>query len=603
MLFNRLEYIPFQEKSKTQHALLEEANRQASMALLASAKEVTWSKDHLGAIFLTESVTSGFAYWSFESHNAGSKHKVSPSQLDGPTSLAKSMSFAEAVASRAPPKVLPSFQSDTDRVAVEKLHLSGIKHEGIERPPGSVPLWAMGHHPDFEGHDSLLAGTDYQRSQFGYFCRQRRRRVPHLPEIIFKSVNIVTTTNTKRDVVYLMPLPSVGAAKGGSGAEVDAKVGFRIHDQHIEDYIRNKEKAAKVKKSSDAQLIRGRRGNSLFSRFFSSALSSQEEPDVAGPILPPPRSAMFASVQGYYSLMVLSRHARNLLVHTASRLEATKSQRALNSFSLLPDAQRVAFARLQGELANHSTRLHVPSFTLRSLSARTFTDLEYAFQSQVALCRVASNFETLLYTEMIRHDYFLPMVAASQALTRDVGGFDKALLNAQVLIANLRMAEKLKVVRELEEAELKAAAESAASAALAEAVDRKTFGADANDLTMMNQKAAPAHMEEAPRGKQQDSKETDAGLMTFDLSQSIDGCLHGGTPLMLSNYLDPTECLLAWHLPNVAGQGMQLVLVWKEPLIKVEEAASSDFPTQARTRSHRHGVQKGNDKLQQDSRN
>ena len=518
------------------------------------------------------------------------------------------MSFADAVASRAPPKVLPSFQSDTDRVATEKLRLSGIKPGGFERPPGSVPLWAMGHHPDFEGHDGLLAGTDYQRSQFGYFCRQRRKRVPHLPEIIFKSVNIVTTTNTKRDVVYLMPLPSVGAGKGGSGAEVDAKVSFRIHDQHIEDYIRNKEKAAKAKKASDTLHKKGRSGNSLLSRFFSSSytLSSQEElsaPDVAGPILPPPRSAMFASVQGYYSLMVLSRHARNLLVHTASRLEATKSQRALYSLSLLPDTQRVAFARLQGELANLSTRLHEPSFTLRSLSARTFTDLEYAFQSQVALCRVASNFETLLYTEMVRHDYFLPMVSASQALTRDVGGFDKALLNAQVLIANLRMAEKLKVVRELEVAELKAAAESAALAALAEAVDRKTFGADAIDLTKMNQKAALAQTEEVPRGKQ-DNKETDAGFMTFDLSQSMDGSLHGGTPLMLSNYLDPTECLLAWHLPNVAGQGMQLVLVWKEPPIKVEEEASySDFTTQARTHSHRHGVQRGNDKLQQDSQN
>ena len=35
-------------------------------SIIASSKDIKWEKEHLGPLYLTESVTSGYAYWSFE---------------------------------------------------------------------------------------------------------------------------------------------------------------------------------------------------------------------------------------------------------------------------------------------------------------------------------------------------------------------------------------------------------------------------------------------------------------------------------------------------------------------------------------------------------
>ena len=259
-----------------------------------------------------------------------------------------------------------------------------------------------------------------------------------------------------------------------------------------------------------------------------SLVNAEEDDDEIIPHLQAPSAQMYASIQGFYTLMVLSRSSRTQIVHTAGRMQAFRGQRAQDCKRLLPSDVKRRLEDLLDSLHEECSRLLVPGFTLRDLSDRTFDDLKYAFQSQVALCRIASDLEEVLASQVIKYDYFLPTVVAAQALTRDVAGFDKALLNAQQLISNLRSAEALKQDRKRRK-ENKAAM---AAARLAAEVDQKTFGE--TDVVLDA---------EEPSREEVEAEEEDAGLMTFDLSQSLDGALHGGTPLALSDYLDENECL------------------------------------------------------------
>lgn len=567
ILSNRLAFLPVSMRNGTQCAVWEELEGQTTQSLLASSKEIEWTKNHLGAIFLTEAVTSGFAYWSYEAHDGMKVDRPSGGQDSGaPIGV---LTYTEALANRAPPSLLPGHLSDTDRLALEKQRLSGKKTDGFAPPAGSVPLWAMGHHPDFEGQDSVLKSpTTHASKTKGFFLGLRRLRVPHLVEILSKSTNIVTHTDSKRDVVYLMPLPTLSST--AASGDVNAKVSFKIKDQHIEDYMRNKTKAKQREKASK---------KGLFSRWFGRQ-ESEADTGLEGSIgnISTPDCTLYASIQGFYSLMVLSRQGRTILTHTCARLQVGKGQRAAHSYSLLPEYMKSKLETLQQNMKTECASLHIPSFTLRALSERTFDDLTHAFQSQVALCRVASDMEALLVTQISQVDYFLPITLCSQALTRDIGSFDASLLNAKVLISNLRTAEERKLAKAAEAANSAAVAASAAAALIADEIDAKTFGKSIVESSSSEYAASKS----ASRVTDTTGSHIDTGGMTFALSQTLDGASSSGTIHALSSHLDKHEAMLVWHLPALPGVGMQLLLIWKDPK---DEAMA--YPTTKKNKSKR----------------
>ena len=71
---------------------------------MASSRELKWEKEHLGPLYLTESVTSGYAYWNFEEeYNKPPKPPPEPPK--------KALTAAEAMENRRPPEKLQPFMS------------------------------------------------------------------------------------------------------------------------------------------------------------------------------------------------------------------------------------------------------------------------------------------------------------------------------------------------------------------------------------------------------------------------------------------------------------------------------------------------------------
>ena len=63
---NRTQHTPKGIKQVCFHKVETEMQMQVEKSIMASSRELRWEKEHLGALYLTESVTSGYAYWSFE---------------------------------------------------------------------------------------------------------------------------------------------------------------------------------------------------------------------------------------------------------------------------------------------------------------------------------------------------------------------------------------------------------------------------------------------------------------------------------------------------------------------------------------------------------
>ena len=188
-----------------------ETDRQTGNALLEASRDVEWRKQHVGAVLLTESVTSGYAYWSFElhpSHGGLQEHLDAPSPTATPATL--SWSYSESLASRRPPKLAAPLMTADDRkkndivgririnqgrgaaAAAAAVGATTTAKESAVMPPleapsapaGSVPLWAMGHHPGAMGKSVGPFAPGQQKK--GYFGNRRRGRVPHLPHVLGK---------------------------------------------------------------------------------------------------------------------------------------------------------------------------------------------------------------------------------------------------------------------------------------------------------------------------------------------------------------------------------------------------------------------------------
>lgn len=166
---NRVQGSPVDLRQNIQGKFWEESCKQHSNAMLAASRHAKWVKTHLGPILLTESPTSGYAYWSMEMNLDPNEIPIIEEKEVIP------LTYAQIKANRAPPSALQPHLSDREKEQLaEKTMLKGrtyadkmLEDSGVaslttvqnsksepSAPMGAVPLWAMGQHPDFDGHDN-----------------------------------------------------------------------------------------------------------------------------------------------------------------------------------------------------------------------------------------------------------------------------------------------------------------------------------------------------------------------------------------------------------------------------------------------------------------
>ena len=106
---------------------------------------------------------------------------------------------------------------------------------------------------------------------------------------------------------------------------------------------------------------------------------------------------MWASLHCYYTFMMLSRVSRLLFVLKSSKqFMALKGQRALTVFyERLPSETRAHYKSIVKnlkKLCGAESLLVVPSFSLKELSQRPFTDMQTLFRSQTKIYRYEISF-------------------------------------------------------------------------------------------------------------------------------------------------------------------------------------------------------------------
>ena len=216
--------------------MVEELGRQMSSCMVACSKEVVWVKKHMGAVVLTQSVTRGYASWSFEEEAQWDDRATKPSKqtdinkalMDGSAAAVSAKDAAAGTAAgggggggtlalvgttypspttpvppkhpppgKAPsgPRVdtpaagpgsigMPEAKTPGAKKPTVKLDLSSLRQVDpgdesgviVKRPKGPPPLSALGHRPDLLPDGTMAEGGPYQQ--------RRRRRVPYMAEII-----------------------------------------------------------------------------------------------------------------------------------------------------------------------------------------------------------------------------------------------------------------------------------------------------------------------------------------------------------------------------------------------------------------------------------
>ena len=160
-----------------------EMDKQIEKSINSSSRELKWDKSHLGPLYLTEAVVSGYAYWSFEisaeEHQAIQERKEA---LEAAKHIP--LTAAEAKAFRRPPDLLAPHIDKSELENVNRKRLLGAAQGGdkmLQRlgvvqqadavtgpapPAGSVPLWAMNHHPEFGTLDKMVSSNSYGHTHF-----------------------------------------------------------------------------------------------------------------------------------------------------------------------------------------------------------------------------------------------------------------------------------------------------------------------------------------------------------------------------------------------------------------------------------------------------
>ena len=143
--------------------------------------------------------------------------------------------------------------------------------------------------------------------------------------------------------------------------------------------------------------------------------------------------------------------------------------------------------------------LVVPPATLKELSLRSYDDLQKIFKSYPEIHRNLLAFESFLFEKLIHEDYFIPSIHAGSALTTDIEAYNVSLLDSSRLLDGLR--------RELEK-------------------NAKKPAPSTSSPTKLDTNKEPALFTGILR-EEQEEENLRLGRITSELSQNLDGSLHG----------------------------------------------------------------------------
>jgi hypothetical protein len=310
---------------------------------------------------------------------------------------------------------------------------------------------------------------------------------------------------------------------------------------------------------------KGAEKKSLLSRFLSG--SSSKPPPVAKAVVELPKSAVLASDKvgfwaskpAFFIFMVLSRISRMQLSLRSKRLNLFEGERVCAIFYKSAPQYLTTIYQLRAKLLQACSKLITPPGSLKEMAALSSADLQVLFRSHAKIAARLDDLEHFLYFQMSNVDYFLPMIGASPALSRDLHTLDSALLDAEALITNISMEREYAIARENRQRNPSSPS-----------MDRGSAASLGTALQSQARSKASSTMSEQDRKQEaEEREEIYAGKMTYALSQSLDGCgylVNGqqGAKDMLLSSLAMDECMLVWHLPSLASQQLICCLVWRE---------------------------------------
>lgn len=539
---NRTQHTPKGIKQVCFHKVETEMQMQVEKSIMASSRELRWEKEHLGALYLTESVTSGYAYWSFEEeYNKPPKPPPEPPK--------KAPTAAEAMEGRHPPEMLQPYMSDSEREYANRQRLTGdaMRDSDMSTAPiGAVPLWAMHHKPEFEKLDEILKAGKFGHRENNQFSERQRATVPgDINQTLMMHVHIVKSQEHIKKNVSLMPKVAMGRKAKKLQPRVERPQLTKIGE------------TKKVRKPGLYGLLTGEMEEVPADMAPGQHNSNNDEAVAAIP-----KIDLMASRQCFCFFMTLSRLSRSSLILRANSVRFNYGRRARDILSSLQASTGRAYFDINRQLGKASEHLVVPPTSIRELSRRTFEDLKGVFRSNVEICRLLADYEEFLYTKLARFDYHIPMICAMPSLTRDICGSDAMLLNPDVMLDSM-VEEARRQAQEEAEAEMGDGVDAGVYVRDKESPTKDKWRLSSPTKSKKPQLDAGAKARVAAAKKK--AKKDALDHMAYNLFQKLDGSgFLGGSKHMLSEKLNPNEVMLLWHYPSMDDQKVHLIMVWRE---------------------------------------
>ena len=307
----------------------------------------------------------------------------------------------------------------------------------------------------------------------------------------------------------------------------------------------------------------------------------------------------WSSKQAFYSFMVLSRQSRIDLVTKSKRLKVVDGERACAILYKVKPKYLMLFSRARERLFKLCRELMAPVSNLKEMSALSMMELQILFRANTKVLNRLDEFEHMMYFKMSKADYFLPMVSNVPIFMRDVASYDDALLNAEVLMANMTYERALPIMHDHEQTKKQQAIDAAMVAKNLqhdEEIKKRrrmhdSVDSGATSYVSVTSKAVSevevGKTKEELEQEQEEKEEIRAGMMTYALSQELDGSGYywnssQGAKDLFIKYLGVDECMLIWHLPTIPNQNICCVLVWRENSDSLHEHFSSKQAVDAR---------------------
>lgn len=284
--------------------------------------------------------------------------------------------------------------------------------------------------------------------------------------------------------------------------------------------------------------------------------------------------------------MILSRNARLELIVRSKRLNLMQSERVLAVLYRKPKYLNTLYA-MQSRLLSVVKDLVIIS-NLKELSALSAEDVSKLFKSHAQVVARLDDLEHFLSFKLTKIDFFIPLVAAAPALSRDMQMFDADLFNTDKLVANMTMERYYGMLKESKKHG--GGPPAAAPAKLPyQPKHTHTYDSVSSFATGSSQYTTDKPLLNADEAQQaeEEKEEIFAGKMTYAMSAAIDGCgylLNGqqGAKDMLLSSLALDECLMIWHLPALPGQPVVVSLAWRENSASLHAHYSSKMAYDAR---------------------